>query len=141
MVREARAGMEEAWKRRAVVASTGADGVSDRGCESRNARRSTRVAGSREEIVIGAIGDALNTAVRRFGNRVREESVARLGSSCLCRRRSDSVLCRWLPGYLVLASGCATASETWALVEELQAVGATIGWRRLCTSDPRVCGE
>lgn len=48
---------------------------------------------------------------------------------------------RCLSGYLVWASGCAMASETWALVDELQAAGATSRWRRICTSVFRTCDK
>lgn len=58
-VREARRGVGAAWKRRRMAVRCGADAVSGKDRESRDASNWTAVAGAREKSVIGAIADAL----------------------------------------------------------------------------------
>lgn len=59
-MRDARRGFEVAWKRLAIAAiGSGGDGR-ESGSASRGATSPTTAAGSREDIAIGAIANALN---------------------------------------------------------------------------------
>lgn len=128
-VREARAVMGEAACRRCEMAVRGcADGVSGRGRESRGASIWTKVAGRREDSVIGAMADTLEGATRRSSRRgicfVRGLSVCARARACArqgFRRflvKVDDLVDRFaLPSAVRRAGAC----EAWATRGGLQA--------------------